>query len=151
MPKQVNKLLSKKFPVLYLTLKRVSRKLFKSSRGHVRTRIPADMSVEDFFQALKERSVRYVVLRWFEKLPETDQDRDLDLLISDKDVEKVRSLLIESNRGTICDLYSVIGLPGAAYKNMPVFPPKLAEKILDNAVLKDGLYLIPSPEYHFYW
>ncbi len=149
MLERINKSLSRHLPSLYLRVKRVYRNIFGSSSEDRHLRIPADMSVEAFFQVLKQTSVSYVVLRWSEQLPDIDPGKSIELLVSDADTEKVRGWLTESSDGVACDLFSVSGLPGLSYKNMPLFPPGLSENILSSAQTMDGLYRIPSSAHRF--
>jgi hypothetical protein len=127
-----------------LVARNLARK--ESSARHF---IPPSLGIAGFLRALEEKGIRYVVLRWFEDLPELPPGEDLDLLVADDDVEQVRALA-SSRPGLVpCDLYSVSGRPGTAYRNMAYFPPALAEGILERAVRHRGRYRIPSPRDHF--
>src|SRR5690606_30001612 len=44
----------------------------------------------NFFLSLNDRGIRYVILRWFENIPFMDINEDVDLLVSDEDVEQVQ-------------------------------------------------------------
>ncbi len=111
--------------------------------------IAPSLGIAGFLRALEEKGIRYVVLRWFEDLPQLPPGEDLDLLVADDDAEQVRALA-SSRPGLVpCDLYSVSGRPGTAYRNMAYFPPALAEGILARAVRQRAGYRIPSPPDHF--
>jgi hypothetical protein len=81
----------------------------------VRRHLAPGLDLEIFFERLKQRDVRYVVLRWFDTLPFVGEEEDIDLLVADEDLDYVRSLLAtrRSVRTTQkFDIYSVSGLPG---------------------------------------
>ena len=115
-----------------------------------------DLGVEGFFAELRDRKLRYAVLRWFEDLPYVPPGNDVDLLVHDDDLSKVRALLTarHAKRGVKCDLYSVSGLPGTAHRaegrelGVPYFPPDRAAALLTAAEYR-GLYRVPRVEDHF--
>lgn len=108
--------------------------------------IRADLSVEDLFAALHDRGARYLVLRWFEQLPEVEGD--LDLLISDKDVAATADLFESDPSGVPVDIYSVSGLPGTTYFRMPYLPPDKAAGMLDRRRWFRDLCFVPGEEDH---
>jgi hypothetical protein len=61
----------------------------EATRRHLR----AGISLEQFFDELNRRGVRYAVLRWFETLPDVDPGEDIDILVADEDLPELRSLL----------------------------------------------------------
>ena len=115
-----------------------------------------DLGVEGFFAELRDRQLRYAVLRWFDDLPYIPPGHDVDLLVHDDDVAKVQALLTarHAKPGVKCDLYSVSGLPGTAHRaagrelGVPYFPPGRAEALLTAAEYR-GLYRAPRVEDHF--
>ncbi len=114
----------------------------------VRRYIDPEMGVEAFFDALNQRNVRYVALRWFEGLPEWPANEDIDLLIDDRDFGKLGDLFVRSPETMPCDLFSVTAR--SSYNGLPYYPPYLASSILKNRVLFKDRYYIPSPEDHFF-
>jgi hypothetical protein len=115
----------------------------------VRNYIPHRLGVRGFFERLRDAGRRYVVLRWFDLLPEVPAGEDLDLLVDDAALTPTRSLLAEGPGLQPLDLYSVSGLPGADYRGVPYFPAHLSEKILAGAAWHNGLCAVPSPRDHF--
>lgn len=121
--------------------------------------LPPDMSVQEFFNRLEERGIRYVVLRWFEGLPQLDRKHDLDLLVADQSVEHMLPELSHWPIGHPVDLYSETGVDGTTYAlkdsasgslvHIPVFRPELARAILERRVRHGGLCYVPNPEDHF--
>ena len=108
-----------------------------------------NMGVDEFFQKLNRKDIRYVILRWFEKIPFTDINEDIDLLIADEDVRKVQSLLNEKVGILPFDLYSVSGMPGSSFRYIAYYPPYLAAEILNNREVWKGKYFVPDPRHHF--
>jgi hypothetical protein len=111
--------------------------------------IPHALGVEGFLRELQSMGVRHAVLRWFEELPKLAAGEDVDLLVDDIDLERVRGLLNEGPGVQPVDLYSVTGLPGADYGKMTYFPPYLSEELLERAVWHKELCFVPSPREHF--
>ncbi len=112
-------------------------------------------NVISVFNQFNQNQIRYVVLRWFDDVPltaaeEAAYDQDVDMLIDVQDINQI-ALIASENSGVIkCDLYSITGAHGTAYKGMPYYPPILAEHILNNRVLHPNGFYVPSPQIHFY-
>jgi hypothetical protein len=106
-------------------------------------------SVEDFFDELNKRNVKYVILRWFDELPAVKQGEDIDLLIADEDLSRVGDLFTYLPYTQACDIYSVTGLDGTGYKNMPYYPPVLANELLNHRVLMKRRFYVPDQKRHF--
>lgn len=123
----------------------------RKPRAHSGARrfIPHYLCVEGFLQRISALHVRHAVLRWFETLPELAPGEDVDLLVDDADLARVRSLLDSGPGVQPIDLYSVTGLPGADYGKMTYYPPYLADELLQRAVDHGGLCKVPSPREHF--
>ena len=111
--------------------------------------IPRDLGVEGFFRCLEEIDASYAVLRWFDELPDLPPGEDIDLLVDDDDVSYVEQLTDCAVDGIALDLYSVSGIPGTDYKGMAYYPPRLAATLLDETVLHEGRWRVPSPRHHF--
>ena len=108
------------------------------------------MGVERFFSVLNDRGVRYTVLRWFEDFPYLTQGNDVDLLVDDDDLPKIRDLFVTLPTGIHCDVYAVSALQGASYrKGVPLYPSHLARQILDTSVRYKDTYRVPDPKHYF--
>jgi hypothetical protein len=120
--------------------------------GGGRPRIPGGLSIAAFLDQLERCGCNYVVLRWFEGLPDVEEGEDIDILVYDADVEKVVSLLVtSSDRALIaCDVRSVHGLPGTSCRGTACYPPGLAERVLARAVRHQSGARVPCAEDHFY-
>ncbi len=143
------------FGSIFSGLNRTSRALARRTlRMPVGPRryLPSGMSVDAFLALLTAKDVSYVVLRWFDTLPEIARGEDIDLLVADDDLGVVERLLSSYRplRPTQpVDLYSVSGLPGTSFRGVTYFPKALGARILRNAVLINGKYKVPSPKDHF--
>lgn len=115
----------------------------------VRRFIPHTLGIAGMLRRLQADKIRYAVLRWFESLPELPSGEDLDLLVEDAHLEAVRAMLDASPGIQPIDLYSTSGLPGADFRDMPYFPPYLAEELLERAVVHDDRCVVPAPREHF--
>lgn len=112
--------------------------------------LPKSIGVQGFLNWLKEEKISYVILRFYEKLPELHREAgDLDMLVSDEDRSKVKDFLRkheDKERDFVEDvrvgLHSVSGEPGL----IPYYPPLLARKMLEGAVDGPAGSKIPSKE-----
>jgi hypothetical protein len=108
---------------------------------------PAE-GLHQLFETLNRKNVEYVVLRWFEWLPDC-ADGDIDFLVADEKLPQFESLLNAGRQGIPCDLYSESGRPGYRYAGMPYLPPELARRILARRIIIPGPLSIPCAEDHF--
>ena len=130
---------------LYLGLKK-RRKKKKVTRHYLSPLV----NVEEFFQELKKKNISYCILRWFNSLPEIEANEDVDILVEDKDLTKVYSV-IDKKPGIIpFDIYSKTGLPGSDFNNLPYYVYQLAEKVLEESILFKKVYKVPTAENYFY-
>ncbi|HEY0373740.1 MAG TPA: hypothetical protein VGC94_03035 [Amnibacterium sp.] len=132
------------------SLRDLERRVLKAPPS-ARRFLKRGISVDDFFQRMNEAGVRYAALRWFETLPHVERGEDIDLLIGDDDLEFVASLLAPYPTFPATqklDLYTASGLPGTDFRGMPYLGKRLADQVLDGAVLLKGRYRVPSPVDH---
>jgi len=111
--------------------------------------LPEQLSLADFFGRLEQRNVRYVVLRWHEKLPARPQDGDIDLLIHDDDVHLLQGLFTARITATAFDIYTASAQYGFTYKNLPYYPPHLAYAVLAARQRSSTGIFVPSPRHYF--
>lgn len=121
----------------------------RSPTGRAGLGLRAGLTVPGLFAELHRRGASYVVLRWFEGLPHGDPDGDIDLLIADRDVAAIADLFEHNPKAIQVDLFSVSGLPGTTYYEMPYLPPAKAAEVLRQAVLFEDTCMVPGPEVHF--
>jgi len=102
--------------------------------------------VSDFFKSVS--NTKYVVLRWFENLPDIDEGEDIDVLIADEDAQ----VFVESMNhlpGTIpCDTYSVSGGKGFDYAGIAYYPPEKAREVLETRISHNEHFFVPNNEMH---
>jgi hypothetical protein len=106
---------------------------------------PADEGPGGFIDRLRAAGVRFVVLRWYDELPQLPPGEDLDLLVADADVPIVERVLAERPGTEPCDLYSVSGLPGTDFHAMAYLPPALAHRLVVRGELLRGRFPVPNP------
>jgi hypothetical protein len=103
----------------------------------------------DFLKALTQRNVEYVLLRWWENLPEYPKGEDLNILVKDEHRDQMDDLLTPfDSRGTKCDVYTVTGAKNGSRINVPVFPYNLTQALLNTRYLFQGAY-VPAPVPYF--
>ncbi|WP_091546812.1 hypothetical protein [Modestobacter sp. DSM 44400] len=117
-----------------------------------RRHLAPGLSLDDFFAELEQRDVCYVVLRWFDTLPDVDAGEDIDLLVADEDLTFVRSLMTTrsgSQSTQKFDIYSVSGLPGSDFHGVPYYAPRFAREMLDGGTWLRDRYRVPSLQHHY--
>jgi hypothetical protein len=112
--------------------------------------IPHRPGLSGMFQQFDEKQVRYVVLRWFERLPEIEPAEDVDLLVADRSLSDVIEILESLPGIQPCDVYSESGLARSAYRGTPYYPPHVARRILDCAVRHNSLCKVPNDWDYFH-
>lgn len=132
----------------FLKQSRTLRRYIDPVPQKVRRYLDPEMGVEAFFDALNQREVRYVILRWFDDLPEWPANEDIDLLVDDEDFSKINDLFVRSPETRPCDIFSVTAR--SSYNGLPYYPPHLAKSVLRDRVLFKHRYYIPSREHHFF-
>lgn len=106
--------------------------------------LSSDVHYKGFLKFLDAQRKKYVVLRFFENLPNRLRPGgDLDILVEDELFEPASTFLSANSGGELVDMYSVSGPANAA--NMPYYTPFLARKLLDDSEQYNG-YSVPSPE-----
>ena len=108
------------------------------------------LGIEEFFTILNKRGIRYTILRWFEDFPELAKGDDIDMLVHDDDLPKIKDLFVVLPTRCSCDIYSVSSLPGASYrKGVPLYPSHLAREILDSSIMYKKIYRVPDTKHYF--
>lgn len=126
--------------------------MLRRRRDVPRRHLRPGVSVDTFFDELNRLGIRYAVLRWFETLPAVEPGEDIDILVADEDVARLRPMLrsyLVAPASQKFDVYTVHGLPGSDFKGVPYFTPSLAAGLLDRATLRNGRYRVPCAQDHF--
>ncbi|MGD9633024.1 MAG: hypothetical protein AB7G28_15610 [Pirellulales bacterium] len=122
----------------------------KNCRRNALHFIPHSLGLTGVFRTFDERSVKYVVLRWFERLPEIEPTEDVDMLVADCSLADALDILHSEPGIQPCDVYSEGGLARSAYCGTPYYPPQVAQRILSGAQRHNDVCLVPSPRDHFH-
>ena len=103
-------------------------------------------SLDEFFDHINQRNIRYVILRWFETLPKIVPGEDIDFLVDDRDLDAFNEFLVPYgyNNAQKVDVYTPTGQLGTAYQDVPYYQANLAFEILDNRICFKHKYYVPS-------
>lgn len=114
---------------------------------NTRLNLSSEIGIQGFLDFLRRENIRYVVLRFFEKLPQLNREGgDLDILVTDEDDQKIRDFL-QAHPGPIgVDVWTV---SRSKHNDITYFPPPLARKIIESAIDGPAGANIPSPKESF--
>jgi hypothetical protein len=112
--------------------------------------IPHHLGLKGLFAEFHETRVDYLVLRWFEDLPDHEPTGDIDLLVADEDQSRVLSILGSGPAVRPCDLYTPSNLPESSFNRVSYFPPEVARRMLKNSRMHRGFCRVPSAEDYFH-
>jgi len=143
--------LAKPFSKASLSLKKriYGRRRLVADTGSAGCYLRAGLTHESAMAELNRRGVRYVLLRWWRDFPAVAAGEDLDILIDDADLPRVRDVFVERGQYK-CDVYSVSGGGRWAFRGIPYFQRRLAEFVLQSRVLHKGKVYVPSGPAHFF-
>lgn len=131
---------------ILFTVRRVAA---KRSRSLGRMHLPRGMEYEDLFARLNNCGAEYVVLRWWERLPDIPANQDVDILIADKDRDRVFALLSGGAPGPrALDVYTESGVEHSGAE-ITYYEPEHARAILRSARDGPGGCKIPAPREAF--
>ncbi len=133
-------------------------------RAHKRKRSHFSVSrLVDFFKALNDSGVSYVVLRWFDEVPMSEEAEramiqshgDLDLLVEAQDLLSLCRVAAAHSGDVKVDLYSNRLVLGTDVKRFTYYPPVLCKEILEHTIIApqgfkrpDDLHYLYSLTYH---
>lgn len=112
--------------------------------------LPRSVGITPLLTQLRNRNINYVILRFFERLPELYREGgDFDLLVEDKDKEEIfnffhehQHLLSDIEEDIRFDVHLVSG----GNEVVPYYPPPLARQILEHAIDGPAGSRVPAPE-----
>lgn len=90
-----------------------------------------------------------VALRWIETIEGGGEMADLDLLTRGCDAEEIERRLSQKAGNFPIDLYTHDGSGKRLFKAVPYYPPLLAGRVLDSAVIRDSGARIPAPLWRY--
>ncbi|MGC5616765.1 hypothetical protein [Georgenia sp. Z1491] len=108
------------------------------------------VGVPGLIRRLQQEGLDYVVLRWFDQLPDLAPGEDLDLMVADRHLHRLHEILAEEPGTIPVDIYSETGLEGADYRGMAYYPPRLATRMLERADTHVSGARVPSAEDHLH-
>lgn len=109
--------------------------------------LSSELGVQGFLDYLRQKEVHYVVLRFFDALPDLHREgADLDILLANEDRDSVDEFLQKHPGPIRVELKTVSHLRN---NNLPYFPPHLARAILDSSIDGPAGSRIPAPKEAF--
>ncbi|AKH20846.1 hypothetical protein [Sedimenticola thiotaurini] len=129
-------------------LKKIAGKIVKVDRG-ARVYVNPNLSRLQFLEELNKLQVGYVLLRWWDALPDYPDEEDMDILVKDDDFPKIEHLFVDYATDIPCDVYTVSGSHGGHYRGLPYYPPKLANDLLATREFYHELAYVPSAYMYF--
>lgn len=126
----------------------VSFKFFKTNRTP-RVYVKAGIGRMEFFEILHRRKIEYVLLRWWENLPDMPPDEDMDILIKDEHRDLIGDLITfyDNGSGMKADIYTISGVKYGSHRKLPYFQSGLAHILINSRVLFKGAYVPSSIPY----
>lgn len=117
---------------------------------NTRQYIPRSISVDDFFKLLNGEQIKYIILRWFDKLPKVRRGKAIDLLVHDDDLVKINKHLSLhcKNNSIACNIYSISGITESNYNRLPYYPRHCAQEMLNERILLNNKYFVPNPKHY---
>lgn len=102
-----------------------------------------------FLKQLNEKKVDYVLLRWWENLPDYPPGEDVNILVKDEHRDLINEVVsVYDSRGVKCDIYTVSGGKNGSRYGVPVFSSNLSLALLKERILFKGVF-VPSPLTYF--
>jgi len=104
--------------------------------------ISRDVGIEGLLNYLNSENINYVVLRFYQKLPQLyRKGGDLDLLVSDEDQGRVKNFVKKKSGSIRIDIWSV---SEPSFNGISCYLPRLAEQILMNSIAGPANSRIPN-------
>ncbi len=122
----------------------VIEKIVEEMVTHKQATLSEEVGISGLIKFLNEKGVNYIVLRFFEKLPELyRKGGDLDVLVSDED-KQILFDFVDKNPGAIpVDIYTA---SDPMYKMVSYYPPPIAKKMLKDSIIGPGGARVPNPK-----
>lgn len=86
----------------------------------------------------------YLVMRWFDQLPNWKSLQDLDLLVSDEHAKQLTDAADKKIGLFPIDVFSESGISSHEYRGISYFPPQLARRLLSQRLIGDQGVQIPD-------
>jgi hypothetical protein len=108
---------------------------------------PAYLSPVDLFRRME--GIDYVLLRSVEQIEENGSFKDIDILVSDADLPRLRDRLSLEAATFPLEVYSEAGAEGHDYRTAPYFMPDMARRMLANAVIRPSGIRVPCAKWKY--
>ena len=107
-----------------------------------------------FSTDLDKQGIPIVVLRWWDSIPLTDDQKreykdDVDCLVDENNIWPIIKLAAKHPGVVKVDFYGICGRNGTSYKGLPYYPPTLAQEIYQSRVWNNGYYIPSEDVYKF--
>jgi hypothetical protein len=122
-------------------------KVRKKSPNNRRLFAPAYLTPSEFFDRMK--GIDYVLLRSVERVESNAQFKDIDLLVSDSDLARLRERLGQEAATFPLEVYSETGKEGHDYRLAPYFIPEMARQMLASAVVRPSGIRVPCARWRY--
>ena len=151
---------------LYVSAKRLNSKIFylgvyklKSSNSYsywivlknTNSMVPTQFTLDEkigisgLIKFLNSKIKDYVIVRFFEKLPNLHREGgDIDMIVSDDKWNILKDYLFDNPGTILIDMYGVSKPSNGVM--LPYYPPKIARQILKNSVIGPGGAKVPNNE-----
>lgn len=150
LPTSVKQRISQSRPYGYLHTRFIAPQIIDLHNRGPRVYVKKGIGRMEFFDILNQRKVEYVLLRWWQDLPEIPSGEDMDILVRDEHRDLMDDLLTfdDSSSGIVCDIYTISGVKHGSRRSIPYFQANLAHTLIDTRVPYRGAY-VPSPVPYF--
>lgn len=117
----------------------------KKKKGAVRIYLPKKWEATDLFARLDQEKINYVVLRWWERLPNLPYNDDINILTSNEHHHYfINYIDAGKNGGRVLDVYTVSGIEHSS-ASVTYYEPEKAREILQSKMDGTCGCKVPAP------
>jgi hypothetical protein len=117
-------------------------------KNQVRRYIPPHLGLTKTMELLNKRNVKYVMLRWYEDLPDWPAGEDIDILVAEEDLHKLDDISVWYSKEHPVDIYTDTAKQG--WNGISYYPLDIARKMLRDRISVHDVFYIPSPTHQFF-
>ena len=111
--------------------------------------IDPTLDIEELFSIFNDRGIRYTVLRWFEDIPYLTKGDDVDMLVHDDDLAKIKDLFVILPTGIPCDIYACRLSPDQAPQRRLPLSLEAGSGNSGYQYSVQGYYRVPDTKHYF--
>lgn len=108
---------------------------------------PAYLAPAELFRRME--GIDYALLRSVERIEANDTFKDIDILVSDADLPRLREKLGREAATFPLDVYTETGTDGHDYRTAPYFIPGMARRMLATAVARPSGIRVPCAKWQY--